>query len=202
MSRLYPTFLIVMSIVLPNGAAHAQFTDDFNDNNFTTGVIWTGNAVLFTAATGALQSQSPGAANYYLSTPSALATSAQWELYANLKFATSGANYADIYLMSGASDLASGVNGYFVRIGGTQDRLELFRSDAGVAVSLITSPDGIVNSSTDNPFKIRVTRDAGNNWTLMYDDGVLGSLATAGTALDATYNSSTHFGVRIEQSTA
>ncbi|MBK6776956.1 MAG: lamin tail domain-containing protein [Flavobacteriales bacterium] len=202
MSRLYPTFLIVMSIVLPNGAAHAQFTDDFNDNNFTTGVVWTGNAVLFTASTGALQSQSPGAANYYLSTPSALATNAQWELYANLKFATSGANYADIYLMSGASDLASGVNGYFVRMGGTQDRMELFRSDAGVAVSLITSPDGIVNSSTDNPFKIRVTRDAGNNWTLMYDDGVLGSLATAGTALDATYNSSTHFGVRIEQSTA
>ncbi|MBK6774939.1 MAG: hypothetical protein IPG74_03505 [Flavobacteriales bacterium] len=50
------------------------------------------HAVLFTAATGALQSQSPGAANHYLSTPSALANSAQWELYANLKFATSGAN--------------------------------------------------------------------------------------------------------------
>ncbi|MBK6774940.1 MAG: hypothetical protein IPG74_03510 [Flavobacteriales bacterium] len=59
-----------------------------------------------------------------------------------------------------------------------------------------------MNSSTDNPFNIRVTRDAGNNWTLMYDDGVLGSLATAGTAPDATYISSTHFGVRIEQSTA
>ncbi len=202
MPRLYPTFLAILCVVLPCAATYAQFTDDFNDNDFTTGTSWSGNDVLYTAATGQLQSQSPGAANYYLSTPSALATNAQWEWFANLKFSTSGANYADVYLVSGAADLSSGVSGYFVRMGGTQDRLELFRSDAGVAVSLIASPDGIVNSSTDNPFKIRVTRDAGNNFTLLYDDGVLGSFTTAGAALDATYNSSTHAGVRIEQSTA
>ncbi|MBK6776967.1 MAG: hypothetical protein IPG74_14395 [Flavobacteriales bacterium] len=48
-----------MSIVLPNGAAHSPITDDFIDNNFTTGVVDIGNAVPFTASTGALQSQSP-----------------------------------------------------------------------------------------------------------------------------------------------
>ena len=202
MTRLLPTFLIAFGSVLLVAPVQAQFTDDFSDNNFTTGVVWSGNDVLFTAATGQLQSQSPGAANYYLSTASTTATTAQWEWFMNLKFATSGANYVDVYLMSGSADLASGVNGYFVRMGGTPDRLEFFRSDAGAAVSLITSPDGIVNSSTDNPFKIRVTRDAGNNWTLLFDDGALGSFTTAGTANDATYTSCTHFGVRIEQSTA
>lgn len=202
MARTSPTFLGLLGGLLFGVPAAAQFSDDFSDNDFTGGVVWAGTNALFTAATGQLQSQSPGAANYHLSTPSTTATDAQWEWFANLKFSTSGANYADMYLMSSAADLASGVNGYFVRMGGTQDRLELFRSDAGTNISLLTSPDGIVNSSTDNPFKIRVTRDAANNWTLLYDDGVLGTFTSAGTVLDATYNTSTYFGVRIEQSTA
>ncbi|QQR88095.1 MAG: lamin tail domain-containing protein [Flavobacteriales bacterium] len=202
MARPFPTFLAALGCLFLSASVCAQFADDFSDNDFTNGVVWAGSTTLFTAATGQLQSQSPGAANYYLSTASSSSTNAQWEWFANLKFSTSGANYADMYLMSSAADLASGVNGYFVRMGGTQDRLELFRSDAGTNISLLASADGIVNSSTDNPFKIRVTRDAANNWTLLYDDGALGSFTSAGTVLDATYNTSTHFGVRIEQSTA
>jgi hypothetical protein len=179
-----------------------QFVDDFNDNDYTNGPIWGGTTALYVAEGGQLRSNSPGAANYHLSTPSAQATSAQWDYFINLKFATSGANYADVYLMSSAADLQSGVNGYFVRFGGTTDRVELFRSDAGTTTSLVASPDGIVNSSTDNPFNIRVTRDASNNWTLLYDDGATGTFSTAGTVVDATYSACTHFGIRIEQSTA
>ncbi len=179
-----------------------QVADDFNDNDYTNGPVWSGTNALYVAVGGQLRSNSPGAANYYLSTPSMQATSAQWDYFINLKFATSGANYADVYLMSTAADLQSGVNGYFVRFGGTADRVELFRSDAGTTSSLIASADGIVNSSADNPFNIRVTRDASNNWTLLYDDGATGTFATAGTITDATYTTCSHFGIRIEQSTA
>lgn len=180
----------------------AQFTDDLNDGDFTTGTVWSGDAALFTVVGGQLRSNSPGAANYHLSTASTLASSAQWEFFVNLKFATSGANYTDVYLMSSAADLASGVDGYYVRIGGTQDRVELFRSDAGTGTSLVVSADGVVNSSTDNPFRILVKRDAASNWTLQLDDGNTGSYTTAGSTTDATYASCTHFGIRIEQSTA
>lgn len=179
-----------------------QVADDFNDNDYTNGPVWSGTNALYVAVGGQLRSNSPGAANYYLSTPSMQATSAQWDYFINLKFATSGANYADVYLMSTAADLQSGVNGYFVRFGGTADRVELFRSDAGTNTSLIVSPDGIVNSSSDNPFNIRVTRDASNNWTLLYDDGATGTFTTAGTITDAAYTTCSHFGIRIEQSTA
>ena len=112
-----------------------------------------------------LRSNSPGAANYHLSTPSTQATEAQWELFVDLKFSTSGANYVDVYLMSDNADLASGVNGYYVRMGETQDRLELFRSDGGTANVADRLPDGIVNSSSDNPFRIRVKRDVNDLWT-------------------------------------
>jgi hypothetical protein len=183
-------------------ASHAQFTDNFDDGDFTTGTLWSGDDALFTVVSGQLRSNSPGAANYQLSTASTQATDAQWEFFLNLKFATSGANYVDVYLMSSAADLASGVNGYTVRIGGTSDRVELFRSDAGTGTSLIASADGIVNSSSDNPFRILVKRDAANNWTLQLDDGNTGTYATAGSATDATYTSCSHFGIRIEQSTA
>lgn len=182
--------------------ASAQFTDDFDDNDYTNGPVWSGDAALFVCVGGQLRSNSPGAANYHLSTPSTQAAGAQWEFFVNLKFSTSGANYADVYLMSSAADLASGVNGYYVRIGGTQDRVELFRSDAGAGTSLIASADGIVNSSSDNPFRIRVKRDAGDLWTLETDDGATGTYTLAGSTTDATHGGCTHFGIRIEQSTA
>ncbi len=193
---------IVLPSLLTAGLSRAQFTDDFSDLDFTTGTVWSGDAGLFTAATGRLQSQSPGAASYYLSTPSALAGDAQWDFFVDLKFSTSGANYADVYLMSDGADVSAPVNGYFVRIGGTQDRVELFRSDLGTAIPMIASPDGIVNSSSDNPFLIRVRRDAVNAWTLWYDDGALGGFTTAGSTTDGTHTSCTHFGVFIEQSSA
>jgi len=188
--------------------ASAQFTDDFTDGDFTSGPVWSGSDALFTVAddgggNNVLRSNSPSAANYFLSTPSALVDDAEWELFFNLRFATSGSNYVDVYLMSTAADLASGVNGYFVRIGGTADRLELFRSDAGAATSLaVQSPDGVVNSSTSNPFRLKVTRNTGGLFTLQYDDGNTGTYTTAGSGNDATYATATHFGIRIEQSTA
>lgn len=202
MPRVLPAILAALTSLLTGGPVLAQVSDDFNDNDYTNGPVWSGDDALFVAVGGQLRSNSPGAANYHLSTPSTLATSAQWDFFVNLKFATSGANYADVYLMSDAADLASGVNGYLVRIGGTADRVELFRSDAGTATSLVVSPDGIVNSSSDNPFRIEVKRNASDQWTLLYDDGALGTFSTAGTATDNTYSTCSHFGIRIEQSTA
>lgn len=198
---------LLLACLATTASALAQVTDDFTDGDFTTGTIWSGSTALFTVVDDAgnqrLRSNSAGAANYYLSTPSSLVDDAYWELFLDLRFATSGANYVDLYLMSSAVDLSSGVNGYFLRIGGTADRLELFRSDAGTAASIgLQSPDGVVNSSTSNPFRVKVTRSAVGLFTLQYDDGATGNYTSAGGATDATYTSATHFGLRIEQSSA
>jgi hypothetical protein len=139
---------------------------------------------------------------YYLSTASGVAADAQWEFFVNLKFATSGANYVDVYLMSDGQDLSTPGNGYFVRIGETSDHVALYKMTAGVPGLLVASPDGIVNSSTDNPFRIKVTRDAADLWTLYYDDGAMGTYLIAGTITEASFTSSAWFGVCITQSTA
>ncbi|MCC6841403.1 MAG: lamin tail domain-containing protein [Flavobacteriales bacterium] len=184
----------------------AQFTDDFSDGNFTADPTWGGNDALFTVVADGqgnnqLRSNSPSAATYYLSTPSAQA-SGQWEFFFNLKFATSGANYVDVYLMSDMQDLTTPANGYFVRIGETADHVVLNKLASGTSTLLVTSPDGIVNSSTDNPFRIKVTRDAANSWALLYDDGATGTYVSAGNATDADITACAWSGIRIVQSTA
>lgn len=198
---LFAFFLALLTGV----AAHAQFVDDFSDSDFTSDPTWSGNDVSFTVDGGQLRSNTgvlPLAASYSLSTPSTLANDAQWEFHVDLKFATSGANYVDIYLMSDVEDLSTPNDGYFIRIGETADHVVLNKRVAGVSSLLISSPNDIVNSSTDNPFRIKVTRDAADLWTLFYDDGAIGTYVNAGTATDAEITTSAYFGIRITQSTA
>ena len=162
MSLLIRTWQPLAAAFLIGLSAQAQFTDDLSDGNFTANPAWSGDDALFTVDAGQLRSNTgplPLAASYYLSTPSTLAANAQWEFFVNLKFSTSGANYVDVYLMSDVQSLATPANGYFVRIGETADHVVLNKMSGGTASLLVASPDGIVNSSTDNPFRIKVTRD-------------------------------------------
>jgi len=199
-------FLPGLLALLSTHKMWAQVADDFSDGNFTVSPPWVGNDNLFVVVDDAgnqrLRSNSAGAANYYLSTPSSIVNDVQWEFFVDLRFATSGANYVDVYLMSNAADLSVGVNGYHVRVGGTADAVELFRSDAGVSTSLGVVGPAVVTSSTSNPFRIKATRSATGTWNLLYDDGATGTYVTAGSVTDNVYTSATHFGIRIEQSSA
>lgn len=198
MKKLFLSFLTLIASV----AVQAQFSDDFTDGDFTNNPVWSGDNGLFTVTTGELNSQSPTAANYYLSTPSTLAANTEFLFDINLKFATSGSNYVDVYLMSDVAVLTNPQNGYFVRIGSTQDDVKFYKIVGGTETLLIDGVDGSVNSSTNNPFRIKVTRDATDLWTLTYDDGILGSFVSAGNIIDNSVNTSAFFGIRIIQSTA
>ena len=182
--------------------AFSQFSDDFSDADFTNGPAWAGDNVLFTATTGELNSQSAVAATYYLSTASTLSTDAEWAFYIDLQLSTSGANFVDVYLMSDVADLNLAVNGYFIRLGTTTDDISLYSLIAGTETLLIDGVDGLINSSTSNPFNVKVTRTISNDWELSYDDGATGSFISAGTINEASVTSSSFFGILIEQSGA
>lgn len=204
-SKHFRSLFLSAALVVGAGAS-AQFTDDFTDGDFAANPAWAGDDALFAVVddggNNVLRSSSPGAATYYLSTPSTLASDARWEWFVNLRFGTSGTNYADVYLMSDDAVTTSAQNGWFVRIGGTQDRVELFKRVGGANTSVLVSPDGIVNSSSSNPFRIRVECTAANDWTLLYDDGNTGTYASVGPATDAAVAGSSHFGIVVVQSSA
>jgi Lamin Tail Domain/Bacterial Ig-like domain len=194
--------ILLKSLLIP-----AQVSENFADGDFTNNPVWTGiSGDWIINASFQLQSNNTIAnSSFYLSTPSSLAVAAQWQFYVNLAFATSGANYTDVYLTASTGDLNSiGTTGYFVRIGNTADEISLYRKDAGVATGtkLIDGADGAVNSSSNNSVKIKVIRDANNQWILLRDNAGTGNnYFTEGTVTDNTFTTSSFFGFVIKQST-
>lgn len=202
-TRVMLTILLIFRFA---ESAEAQFTDNFNDGDFTNNPAWVGNtADWIVNPSFQLQSNSTLAnSTFYLSTASTLATVAQWEFYCQITFNPSSANYIDVYLTASASDITSNTTtGYFVRIGNTDDEISLYRKDAGTAVvKIIDGVNGILNTS-NNVMKIKVFRNAANLWSLSRDlSGTGNNYFNEGVVTDATYLSSSFFGVKVTQSTA
>lgn len=192
-----------LTTILPLNS-FCQITDDFSDGDYTNNPVWVAdNTAHWTISAGQLRSNSlTPSSTFYIVTPSATATLAQWNFLIHLPFNTSSANYVDVYLISEQQNLTSATNnGYFVRIGGTSDEVGLWKMVAGTPVVLIDGINGTTNTS-NNLIRISVTRDASNRWTLSRDVGNTGVYITEGTATDATFISSAFFGIRITQSTA
>jgi hypothetical protein len=206
MSPVLRTLLLAAALIHSASLVMGQFTDGLDDGNITDDPAWSGDVDLFSVVDESgnfiLRSNNPGAATYHLSTPSSTALVAQWEFFVDLRFATSGVNYVDMYLVSPQADLNARPPGYFVRIGDTPDNIVLNKREGTTNTALVQSPTGTVGSSSSNPFRIRVTRDASDTWTLAYQPGGAGPFTTAGVATDNTFNSGTHFGILIVQSTA
>ena len=185
---------------------YAQISENFNDGDFTGNPVWAGNTTeLVVNTTFQLQSNDTiASSSYYLSTTNALATNTQWEFWVKIAFNPSSANYIDAYLTASDSDLSlNSTTGYFVRIGNTDDEISLYRKEAtGEIIKIIDGADGILNTS-NNVMKIKVIRDAFNQWGLFRDlSGTGNNAISEGTVTDATFRTSSYFGFLIKQSTA
>ena len=183
----------------------AQFTDNFNDGNFTSNPVWVGGITDW-LVNPSFQLQSTNLfanSNYYLSTVSTLATGAEWDFYCQITFNPSGANYVDVYLTASSSDLKQlSTTGYFVRIGNTDDEVSLYRKDAGLETKIIDGVNGTLNTS-NNVVKVKVVRTAAGAFTLSRDlSGTGTSYTSEGSVTDITYMTSAFFGVSVKQSTS
>lgn len=184
----------------------AQVSEQFSDGDYTNNPAWIGNtADWIVNAAGQLQSNNTTASStFYLSTANNMATSTQWQMFVQVAFNTSSANYVDVYLTASASDLTnSNTTGYFVRVGNTDDEISLYRKDAGGAtVKIIDGVNGTLNT-TNTAMKLKVICSSANQWTLMRDlSGNGTSYFTEGVVTDATYTTSSYFGYLVKQSTA
>lgn len=184
--------------------SYSQVSENFNDGDFSSNPAWSGDAANWEIINGALHSADSVLTNYkfYLSTPSALATDAQWEWWDSLQFNTSSANYIDVYLVSDSANLkAASFNGYFVRIGNTTDDICLYKRTGATSTKIIDGADNLLNSS-NNVMRIKVTRDINNLWTLFRDStGTGNNFFSEGTATDASFTTSSFFGLAVQQST-
>ncbi|HMO61213.1 MAG TPA: lamin tail domain-containing protein [Ferruginibacter sp.] len=199
MRKTYVLLLATLCIVI--SSLKAQVIEDFSDGDYTTNPAWTPSGPTDWIVNSSNQLQSNNTtlnSTFYISTENTLATVAQWEFYVKLEFNTSAANYVDVFLTASTANLTT-ASGYYVRIGNTADEISLYRT--GNATALIDGVNGSTNTS-NNVIRIKVTRDANNDWVLYRDLTGGTNYTIEGTVNDATFNSSAYFGFLVRQSTA
>lgn len=199
---------LILLLIIYCHASFSQIVDDFSDGNFNANPEWNGSnsGGDFKIINNRLRSESNKASgNFYLSTANTLALNCYWEFWINLQFSTSSLNYADIYLISDKADLQSAmINGYFLRIGNTEDEISLYKrtGSTGSSIRIIDGINGSVGSS-NNTVKIRVSRNHLGLFTL--DREVIGAnsgIVNEGSFSDNTHVNTSSFGISIQQSTA
>ena len=185
-------------LMLGSVATYGQFTDNFTDGNFTANPTWAGEAVKFEIAHEVLHlNDAVASGSAYLSTPSEAVANATWELYVEISENPSSSNFARIYLMASQADLSGELDGYFVKVGGSEDEVNLYRQDGSSMTKIIDGPDGRVDTKPVQ-ISIRVTRDAQGNWQLLSRPASEVDFISEGEVYDNTHTVSHYFGVQCQ----
>jgi len=196
-------FILALLLIVSASTSNAQLMDDFNDSNFTQNPRWFGSDSNFTVNQNHQLQSNALATNstFYLSTANTLAAEAQWQFYVQLAFNTSSLNYVDIYLTASDSNLLnSNLTGYYLRLGGTNDEICLYRKDTSASIKIIDGEDGVLNA-TNSIFTITILSDSANKFTVTKTD-LSNNTLLVGTGIDSVYQTSNYFGICIRQSTS
>ncbi len=195
--------LLCWVLTLP---AAAQFSDDFSDGNFSTNPNWTGTSnrwiVADLDANPALQSNGTATSDtLFLATSSAVSHGTWAFTFAHRDVNLSNFNGVRVFLMADDAELIGAVRGYFLQLGtNNSDEVRLYRQDGDPASSsnrvlLGASPTPLLEGDNNN-FAISVTRSEAGNWEVSVNGEVVI------TTDDATYSTSTHFGVWVKHTQA
>ena len=160
----------LLIILLSSCSAIAQITDDFSDGNFTQNPIWIGDESHFEIDTlNQLHLNAPSqTANSILCFKSSLLENTLWEISLKMDFNPSSSNYLEWYILANDSLLDASNAAYFLRIGGTEDKIILYKKEGEETIELISSSNGIINT---NPVEIRlkVERKIGGIFSVWID---------------------------------
>lgn len=112
-----------------------------------------------------------------------------WELSLSMDFNTSGSNYAKIHLSS--DSLA---NGYYVKVGGVDDEVSLYKLTSGQSTKIIDGTDDFLDFSSNN-LSLMADRDSVGNWVLKAIRSIDLSYFVQGQAFDDSHLQSDYFGI-------
>jgi len=183
----------------------AQILEDFSDGNFNSNPVWTGDSSEFIInAQQQLQLNATASGTSYLSSTLALASldSLEWRCFIQQDFSPSSSNYGRIYLVSDQANLEGPLNGYFLQFGEalSNDAVELFQQSGSTVSSIARCTNAGIASAF--ALGIRVTRSTAAEWKIYidYNGGTSYSFEASGT--DATFTSSSFFGVLCSYTTS
>lgn len=149
--------------------ASGQLSENFNDGDFSTGIIWSGHTDKFKVNDNKqLQLYTSGESTSYLTCSLVTNEISEWNIWVKLAFAPSENNNALIYLVSDESELDIPLNGYFIKLGeqGSADAIELYRQVQNEKILVARGTEGFLKNAFD--VRIKVTRDDGR-WEIYAD---------------------------------
>ncbi|MBT3209559.1 MAG: hypothetical protein HN704_01805 [Bacteroidetes bacterium] len=177
-------------------SALAQINDDFSDGDFTNNPAWSGDTAKFEIDTNfVLHLNAPAVSDTaILATELQFLSNFTWEFYVELDFNPSSSNYASIYLISNQANLKGNLNGYFVKIGNTNDEISLYKQSGTTKTEIIDGLDDRVDTSPVT-VRVKVVRDELGNWELFSDTTGGSNYYSEGTVFDNSYTFSNYFGI-------
>jgi hypothetical protein len=199
--------LFICALILCAYYSNAQLTDDFSDGNFSAKPKWIPSADTDWIVNPSFQLQTNRkikSSKFWISTPQTLTDSVQWEFDIRLDFNPSSTNFVDVYLIaSHENPLDTSCTGYFVRIGGKDDEISLFRKDSKNKIRKIIDGDNGLLNKKENIYSIKIIRRKNIGWYLYFDPSSTREMyVSGGTASDTTYSTSKYCIVFVRQSTA
>ncbi|MDW3196586.1 MAG: lamin tail domain-containing protein [Cytophagales bacterium] len=198
-----------LGLLLCSFIALSQVDDSFDDGDFTSGTVWSGDDIEFQVSSGELQLFDDKTDDSHLFTASTLINNTTWEfLFRWEGFSStglSGSNEVFFYLVADQNSTpeSGNISGYIVRIGNTQDEISFYREDNGSLTELIDGAAGgteNVTESSSGSIRVQVTRDGSGNWILSADVSGGTTFTQIGAVTDDTYISSAFAGIFIDYS--
>ena len=144
----------------------AELSDDSKDD-FTSRLSWEGDADRFTIDEKGvrLNDKAGVGGSAFLATPSTQIRGMRWEFRVHLFFNPSANNFAKFYLGSSSEELLGPLRGYFLQIGGSKDRVSLYRQE-GMEAILLASGRELMKDNQSPECDIKVECDDNGYWTL------------------------------------
>jgi len=183
--------LLLIPVVLS-----AQFSDDFNDGDFTQNPVWSGTTNKFIVNTSfQLQLNDTEASTAWLSSPYSISGDIEWKFWIKLAFSPSGSNYSNVFLVSDKENLTEELNGYYLRFGeaGSLDAIELFKIQNGISTSICRGTEGLLANSF--ALQVKVVKKADGNWKVYADPSNSGVYQLETSGFDNSFQAGGFFGI-------
>lgn len=188
-------WVIICLCCLQNGPLHGQLTEDFSDGELLMNPPWYGDHNAFRVTEDKmLQLDADSMGTSFLSTLSHTFQQASWEIRLIMEFNPSANNFCQIFLASDRSDLTADLNGYFLKVGDSEDDISLYRQSDGNVTKIIDGPDDFLDQSRVDLI-ILTERDSLGRWTLEAKHFTESSFVTFGNVIDTTHLSPNFYGV-------
>lgn len=170
-----------------------QITDHFEDGDYTQNPTWGDDSSAFIVNDGVLQLNAPARdGESFIYMPSKYSIDASWGFKVKMDFNPSSSSYCRVFLMADQSNPDQVSNGYFLKIGGTNDDICLYRKEGSTETLVINGRDKMLNTSKVNS-TIKVARDMNGNWELYCDSTGNSDFKLLGAAIDNNLQQSDFF---------